>query len=223
MKILSKIKKYIPQHKKKVLLYEYKDKYGNFDYTLYKQIQEAGNKRKIASSWVTKEEIVFLSDYIKKKINPSTGICHGTRRGLEQMWFSENLSNIPVIGTDISETATDFPNTIQWDFHETNPDWAQKFDFVYSNSFDHSYNPGKALTSWMKTLKPQGICIIEHSQYHEPSAVNQLDPFGADLDIMPFLVLEWSKGAYSVREVITSPHPKGEYGFPKWLIIKNND
>lgn len=222
MKILTKITKFLPKPHKKVLLFEYKDKEGNFDYNQYKQIQEAGNIRKIASSWVTKEEIEFLSQYLKSKMTPQSGICHGTRRGLEQQWFSENLGSINVLGTDISETAADFPNTVQWDFHENKQEWSKKFDFVYSNSFDHSYDPKKAMDAWMQTLKPNGICIIEHSQYHEPSAVNAVDPFGADLDIMPYLILEWSKSLYSVREILTSPHPKGEFGYPKWLIIQNN-
>lgn len=222
LQIRNKIKS-IFNKEQKFKLYSYQRPDGTFDYQKYKDIQEAGNKRKIDSSWVTEDEIRFLSKYLNSKINsPTFGICHGTRQGLEQKWFSENLNGINVIGTEISETAKDFPNTVQWDFHDENPDWIGKVDFVYSNSFDHSYDPEKALNSWMKTLKPGGICIIEHTQYHEPNAVNELDPFGATLDIMPYLILTWSKNTYSVREIITSPNNKKEFGNARYLIIKNN-
>lgn len=36
-------------------------------------------------------------------------------------------------------------------------------DFVYSNSFDHSYDPEKCLNAWMSCLKKGGICILEHT------------------------------------------------------------
>ena len=207
--------------KQKFALYEYKDAKGNFDYEKYKKIQEAGNKRKIDRSWAIEEDIVFLSDYIKKRIpKPTFGLCHGTRRGLEQKWFTENL-HCEVLGTEISETATEFPNTIQWDFHEQNPEWVGKADFVYTNSFDHSYDPKKSLSTWMETLKPNGICIIQHSFDQTPETVNELDPFGAALEILPYLVLEWAEGKYSVREIIESPHPRKDYR-TQFLIIKNN-
>jgi SAM-dependent methyltransferase len=222
LKIRNRIKAFLNRDKK-FILHKYTRKDGSFDYEKYKNIQEAGNKRKIDASWVVEEEIRFLSNYLNSKINDiDFGICHGTRQGLEQKWFSKNLNSIQVIGTEISKTAKDFPNTIQWDFHDNNSDWIGKADFIYSNSFDHSYNPEKAINTWMKTLKPGGICIIEHTQCHEPSAVNELDPFGATLDIMPYLVLIWSKGNFSVREIITSPHDKKEFGKAQYLILKNN-
>lgn len=207
--------------KKKFALHEYKNENGEFDYERYKQIQQAGNKKKIDRSWAIEEDIVFLSKYIQQKISqPTFGLCHGTRRGLEQKWFAENL-NCKVIGTEISDTATQFPNTVQWDFHEENPEWVGKADFVYSNSFDHSYDPKKSLSTWMKTLKPGGICVLQHSHDHTPETVNELDPFGAALEIMPYLVLEWSEGNYSVREIIASPNPRKDFA-THFLVIMNN-
>lgn len=222
LQIRNTIKKFINKNKK-YILYEYKDSNGDFDYERYRKIQEDGNKRKIGCSWVSEDEVTFLSSYILKKVGvPTFGICHGTRRGLEQAWFSKHLNNIEVIGTEISETAKDFPNTVHWDFHEINNEWTNKADFIYSNSFDHSYNPEKALCAWMDSLKKNGVCIIEHSQFHEPDAVSELDPFGATLDIMPYLILKWSKGDFCVREIITSPHKKGEFGFAQYLVIQKN-
>ncbi len=227
MNTLHKIKRRLLKAKNKskdYFLYSYQ-KDGTFDYNTYKKFQEEGNKRKINSSWIQQSDIDFLSKKIKSSItNPSFGICHGTRQGFEQKWFSERL-NCPVIGTEISETATQFPNTVQWDFHEINPEWSKKADFVYSNSFDHSYDPEKALTAWMETLTPHGVCIIEHSKYHNPDAANELDPFGARLEIMPFLVLKWSKGKYSVREIWEhecTDHLTKEAETKYYLVIQHN-
>jgi hypothetical protein len=47
------------------------------------------------------------------------------------------------MGTEISDTAGQFPYTIQWDFHKTKAEWIDATDFIYSNCFDHSYDPQK--------------------------------------------------------------------------------
>ncbi|MBK6621188.1 MAG: hypothetical protein IPG32_10020 [Saprospirales bacterium] len=49
--------------------------------------------------------------------------------------------NCEVIGTEISDSASKFSHTIEWDFHEVKPEWIGRADFIYSNSFDHSYDP----------------------------------------------------------------------------------
>jgi SAM-dependent methyltransferase len=207
---------------KKFFLFEYKKADGSFDYDLYKAIQTEGNKRKINRTWVRESDIVFLSDYIKKKIPaPAFGVCHGTRRGLEQQWFSDNLG-CEVIGTEISDTATEYPNTVQWDFHEEKKEWDAKADFIYSNSFDHAYDPQKAIVNWLKALKPGGLCIIEHTAAHETEGVTKLDPFGASLEIMPFLILQWSGGTFSVREILSTPPLKDDDYQRNFLIIQKN-
>lgn len=206
-----------------VKLKTYTNESGTFDYEQYKAIQTAGNKAKITQSWVTESEIVFIADIIRQYCpTPSFGICHGTRQGLEQKWFKKNLGCREVIGTEISDTATQFPDTVQWDFHEQNPDWINRADFVYSNSFDHSYDPKKALDTWMQTLTQSGVCIIEHSENHTPENVSRLDPFGIKLDYFPYQVLEWSNGAYSVRNIIQSPIKKGDINAVNFVVIQNN-
>ncbi|MDP4032043.1 MAG: hypothetical protein Q8P60_04165 [Pseudorhodobacter sp.] len=151
------------------------------DYQTYRKVQEAGNKAKIGAQYVKKSHIAYLAGYLGEACGPvSFGLCHGVRRGKEQAWFRRALPGAPeVIGTDISETATQFPNTVQWDFHEPNPDWAGRADFVYSNSWDHAYDPGKALRAWVECLKPGGVLLLDHTAGHQPRATSALDPFGA--------------------------------------------
>jgi len=201
---------------KRYEIFSYTDEKGDFDYNSYKMIQQEGNKRKIEKIWVQPENIEFLCLKIR---HAKFGICHGTRRGLEQQLFSQKLQ-CDVIGTEISDTASQFPNTIQWDFHDDNPEWHGKADFIYSNSLDHAYDPRKALTNWMKCLSDDGVCIVEHSSMHESSS--QLDPFGADVELMPYLILRWSGGCFCVTDMCDAPKIPPKVDYIKFLFLKNN-
>lgn len=201
-------------------LYTYLRKDGTLDYDRYKRVQIEGNKRKTDRVWVIEENIAFLSRYIERIVGrPRFGLCHGTRRGLEQAWFRKHL-NCEVLGTEIADTANRFPDTIQWDFHEVKPEWIGAADFIYSNAFDHSYDPEKCLNAWMSCLKSGGICILEHSSGHSASAVTQLDPFGADIGIMPYLIVTWGKGAYGVREMMEAPKKGQDLQYLFFIIIQ---
>ncbi|MDQ3534597.1 MAG: class I SAM-dependent methyltransferase [Bacteroidota bacterium] len=198
----------------------YLNKDGTFDYDKYKEIQTLGNKLKIENVWVLEENIMFLANYIKSKQEfTSFGICHGTRRGKEQEWFNKYL-NCNVIGTEISDNANDYPNTIQWDFHEIKEEWISNVDFIYSNSFDHSFNPERCINNWIKCLKPNGLCILEHSDYHGVKGVDDLDPFGAELIIMPYLILKWSKGMFAVTDIIKAPLKSPSVKELDFIVIK---
>jgi len=198
----------------------YIDHLGNFDIEKYRKIQTEGNKKKLDRVWVREENIKFISGYITGKIaKPATGVCHGTRRGMEQQWFRKYLG-CDVFGTEISDTALDFPNTIQWDFHEIKPEWINHFDFIYSNSLDHSYNPELCINQWMKCLKANGVCVIEYSNVHEPKHADSLDPFGAQLQVLPYLFLLWSKGKFGVVDVIDAPSKHPDLSYLKFLILK---
>jgi len=158
--------------------------YTYADYDEYLKIQKTVTQRKILGrySWARKETIQVIAAYLKEHIQPiHFGICHGTRRGFEQAWFKEFLG-VDVLGTDISLEASKFPNTIQWDFHETKPEWLGAVDFIYSNALDHSFDPIGCLANWISCLTPSGLCILEWSQGHDQETVSSLDPFGASLE-----------------------------------------
>lgn len=199
-------------------LFRYVRPDGTLDRELYKQIQTEGNKRKIESVWVREENIEFLANYIKDAVGqPKFGLCHGTRRGKEQEWFRKYLG-CDVLGTEISETATQFPHTIQWDFHDVKPEWIDAVDFIYSNSLDHSYDPEKCLDAWMSCLKKGGICILEHTSSQERAT--QLDPFGAHISVMPYLILSWGKGKYFAREIMEAPSKRDIISYVHYIIIQ---
>ncbi len=191
---------------------------GSFDYQQYRNVQIKGNIDKIEGDSIREEAIAFLSTCLQERKNTlKFGLCHGTRRGKEQEFFQKYL-NCKVLGTEISHTAAEFPDTIEWDFHEVKPEWLNAVDFIYSNAFDHSYDQEKCLDSWISCLKDDGICIIEHRQGSVHAC--KLDPFGTHMVFMAYLITTWGKGKYSLREIIKSPFPVGTYSY--FLIIMKN-
>lgn len=148
-------------------LYAYKD------YAEYKRLQTERNKTKLQANpdivWVEKEEIGLLAGYIRASLPEARfGLCHGTRGGKEQAWLREALG-IPVLGTEISDTASRFPDTIQWDFHEVKEEWLGRVDFIYSNALDHSYDPRLCLRQWLRCVRPGGLCALHWSPEHAPA------------------------------------------------------
>lgn len=148
-------------------IYEYK----NYDeYVFY---QTEANKHKINNVYVHKETIRRIAN--DKKIADNI-LCHGTRNGAEQKYFKHFFPNAFIIGTEISETASQFEMTIQHDFTLPNPEWIDKFDIVYSNSFDHSINPVETLTTWKNQLNSQGKLYLEHTEDPKLNVSKAWDP-----------------------------------------------
>lgn len=133
--------------------------YKHESYESYVEAQIKKNIGKLKSVWVTEEEIKLICDRIKNISDIKFGICHGVRNAWEVQKFREILG-IEVIGTDISPTIKDFSNSIQWDFHKIKDEWIDSVDFIYSNSFDHSFDPSLCLVNWMKCIKKNGLCFI---------------------------------------------------------------
>lgn len=193
------------------------DGYSLFEYDSYDQYREtqiAGNKRKINNVFTDEATIGAICDYLRP-FNPKRGLCHGARNAAEVRWFREGLG-IEVIGTDISDTARDY-GLVQWDFHDHNPEWDGRFDFVYSNSFDHSYDPKKMFNNWISQLSEGGKLILEHSSAHEPANLTKLDPFGVEGRVLPYTILAISKGGYFVTNILQSPEQK--YAAPNLIFV----
>lgn len=154
--------------------------YKNYDEYIQNQI--AANQKKLAYTFVEEDSIKLLCNYLPRSVK--FGICHGTRRGNEQKWFKKYLGDhVNIIGTEISPTAVEFPDTICWDFHNVKDEWINCADFIYSNSFDHSPNPEYCLQQWIRCIKPEtGLLILEWTRFHGPDFSDSIDPFGATLD-----------------------------------------
>jgi hypothetical protein len=208
-------RKLVPAHHD-LLIYQHD--YGLGGYDKYRTVQIAHNKRKIHSVWADEKTIDFISTYIKAHIpNPVAGLCHGSRNGFEVIEFSRRL-NCNVCGTDISDTAKDFPNTYQWDFHEPYGEWIGKFSFVYTNSLDQALDPRKALHTWADQLRADGFIFIEHTMQHSPQGASSMDPFGAHPLVMPYLIFEWGRGKYRLVDILKPDHVK-KGNLKIWIFV----
>lgn len=127
------------------------------DYNDYVNAQTEANVRKIKNVWVAENTIQKI-----KTIQPTAAVilCHGTRNGAELKMFA-NRYNAEMTGTEISHTASQFANTIQHDFHDELPSHTGRCDIVYSNSFDHSYDPQKCIKTWVNQLNETGLLFVE--------------------------------------------------------------
>ena len=171
------------------------------DYNEYKETQIYYNKKKIDKVWADEKTLEKISNFLKENISSNLikGICHGSRNGFEQNFFNEKKDGFEVIGTDISETAKDYKNSIVHDFHDEKKEWLENFDFVYSNSLDQSFDPQKALNTWLKQIKQGGYVIIEHSDQHGVVSSGKMDPFGVEANFFPYLLSEWFGHSISIQ------------------------
>ena len=154
--------------------------YKHEDYNEYRDAQIWKNTGKLKLVWIKKKELNVIVKNIKKNIPIANfGICHGVRNAWEVSQFRKSLG-IKVIGTDISYTAERFDSTIEWDFHNVKDEWVDAVDFIYSNSFDHSYDPPMCLDKWMSCIKKTGVCYIHWNHENEiEGAIDAADCFNA--------------------------------------------
>ncbi|WP_417680648.1 hypothetical protein [Roseibium sp.] len=186
-------------------------------YEQYRDIQTYYNKQKLSNVWADEETLGVIAEELKKLYGRSDlkGLCHGSRNGFEQAFFRDTYS-FDCIGTDISDTATQFENSVQWDFHDENPDWLGQFDFVYSNSLDQGWNPRKALTSWLGQVHTGGYVVLEHTEAHGPKGASGMDPFGVRPTVMPYVLCDWFGFSISIKVVKTY---KSNVQMDAWLFF----
>jgi len=189
-------------------LYQYLKDDGSFDYDRYVSEQVAANAKKLRWQWVHPNTIDAICRCLVSYIpSPQFGLCHGTRRGVEQELFKQHFPDCVVLGTEIAPTSERFSDTIQWDFHDVKDEWINRADFVYSNSLDHSYDPQVAVDSWMKELSKTGLCFVEWWSSAQANAkATSVDCFIATVEECRKLLSEWgrlSDTPYSIVDVLT--------------------
>jgi hypothetical protein len=133
--------------------------YTNYD--AYVKYQIDGNHRKVNKQLAYFDKFSHIEWIKSVKPEAKNIICHGTRRGGEQQDFLKLYPDAYVIGTEISDTATQFPLTIEHDFNIQKQEWINKFDILYSNSFDHSFNIEKTIKVWADQMNKDGKMFIE--------------------------------------------------------------
>lgn len=191
-------------------------------YEQYREVQIRHNKRKIDRVWADEGTLTVLCDELRRLMPEKprlVGLCHGTRNGFEQR-FMADYAGFDVIGTEISDTAGQFENTIQWDFHEVKDEWVAGFDFVYSNSLDHAWNPKLALETWLNQLRPRGVLALEYTRGHSPESTSAMDPFGVRPRVVPYILCDWFGHDVSIRCVKCKKSNFGDDVY-LFLVVKN--
>jgi hypothetical protein len=155
------------------------------NYDKYREIQVEANVRKFQNIWATPAEMDAVAQLIRTHVpQASFGLCHGARNGQEVRLLKERLGDgVKVLGTDISPSASAIEDMTQWDFHDLHYKWTGRTDFIYSNSWDHTYDIGLLAHSWAMTLKRGGLAIIHWTKFHTEAGMNDgPDMFGTGED-----------------------------------------
>lgn len=148
------------------------------NYQDYVAAQTEANYAKLSHVYVRKETIEAV---VSRCPMAQSVLCHGTRNGSEQDMFVSLLPGATILGTEISDTAHQFALTVQWDFSQSRDDWVGIWDIVYSNSFDHSWDPSKTIETWRDQLSPTGSLFLEHSPHGFSRRWDPLEITGEEL------------------------------------------
>jgi hypothetical protein len=192
-------------------------RYEYNSYDEYLDAQRAGFEEKKEKIWASEENIKFLARYLdqyfKRYQTTVKGLCHGVRTGAERRWFMQYGYGFIVYGTDIGDSQD--PMTFKWDFNQYCQKFRSQFDFIYSNAFDHAFNPRETLSIWMGQLRKRGFIILEWSAKHEHTgeagkSVDSMDPIGISLDELLIQIPQWVPGA-CIADVLDLPVVKKDW------------
>ena len=96
--------------------------------------------------------------------SPQTIGCMGIRSGAEYIEFKKYLPKSDVYGIDIGPDVVKVgKNCFCYDFNHLPEDWKDKFDLLYSNSIDHSFDVKATITEWTRVTKVGGFMIMVFS------------------------------------------------------------
>jgi len=155
-------------------------------YEEYKNVQVAANRLKYDHVYAEDPELQRIAAHIRDHHRGARrGLCHGVRNGYEVRKLRALLPTIDILGTDISETAGSLPHCLVWDMHEVQPDWVGATDFMYSNSWDHTYDPALLFSRWSTCLSDEGRLYLSYTDLHSEqgvSARSKVDVFGCSWD-----------------------------------------
>ncbi|HWF18204.1 MAG TPA: class I SAM-dependent methyltransferase [Verrucomicrobiae bacterium] len=87
----------------------------------------------------------------------ANALCLGARQGTEVKAFLD--LGCFAIGLDLNP-GKENPFVLQGDFHHTQFP-SQSVDIIFTNSFDHAFDPQKLIAEIKRLLKPDGALIIE--------------------------------------------------------------
>jgi SAM-dependent methyltransferase len=155
------------------------------DYDEYRKIQIDRSVEKWTST--TFDEMLFFKTILtalplmvlsrtEKCLRPEGICCMGIRKGNEYESFKRignsilSFRNSTIYGVDINpDVASVGINCYAHDFNNLPIDWTNKFDLIYSNSIDHSFDIQKTLDEWHRVLRDDRFMLLVLSSIHKVS------------------------------------------------------
>lgn len=179
----------------------------------YVKVQKAASQAKYNLSWAKKEncaKIVHILEASGERVRSM--ICHGVRNGSELGFFRE--AGVPeLMGTDLyvptgSEAHID---VVEHDFSKPEPKWVEMFQYVYSNSLDHSLDPISTLLVWSEQIEASGSILLELDVTHGVGGTSDLDVTGIPLDVLPFWLSRETNNKLFVKAIYDLPRERFLY------------
>jgi hypothetical protein len=139
-------------------------------YDDYVEAQKRTTRRKMQrrKRCYTSDGVVdaIVSYHLSAAGNVAYGICHGVRYGEELNKFEARFKEGNWLGTEIVPELCDGVRILNYDFAHVKDGWIGHFDFMYTNSFDHSRDPDETVKIWISCLSPNGRLYIEWTPWH---------------------------------------------------------
>ena len=155
-------------------------------YEAYVAAQIAANQLKFHHVFAEDPELRAIADYVRRhQPDARTGLCHGVRNGYEVHRLRTCIPDVDIRGTDIAPSIASVPHCLHWDMHELKPEWRGAVDVIYSNSWDHTYDPPLLFACWSDCLSPTGRAYLSYTAWHGEAWISRAsgaDVFGCSLD-----------------------------------------
>lgn len=153
--------------KKKINIKSFYNKNSNIDYKKYHetQVKMWNSKRDKKRSPVEYEAVfnIVFPHLPKEKNDKVEMICLGARNNHERDCFNDHLKNNQYLNSRVYslDISPDANVDYVYDFGKLPEDWTNRFDVVYTNAPDHSFDFFKCVKEWHRIVKDKtGILIM---------------------------------------------------------------
>ena len=180
------------------------------NYRKYKKAQLVSDTKKTKRYSVSEIEVNRIIGALDG--TPGNILCHGARHGHELDFFRRVVPTANVIGTDLF--LKEHPDIVEWDFSRQKSEWVNKFDLIYTNSFDHARYPVECAKVWVEQLKDNiGVLAVQWNSGYMRKR-NKGDCFGGSLDEFVTLLNELGE----VKDILYMY--RSNLGFKVVILVK---
>ena len=151
----------------------------------YEAVQRARSEAKWTLNGITREEVAWIQAHVSVQAAAGPILCLGVRNGLEVDLFREAFYG-PEAGRGGSRTP---PNNVQgvelhpqgtradvWvgSFDAMPAAWAGRFALLYSNAFDHAYDPEATAREWRRVAQRRATIALTLPIGNEPTPTDPI-------------------------------------------------